>query len=360
MRQLLAVSLATAFAAVSMSAQVGIGQATTYGALRGWKAPRTMAGQPDLEGVWANNAVTPMTRPPQWRGKDFLTPGEVRGLQEIVARYANQGGDAIFGDIVQLALDAKDSGTFDQTSYDRTTGNYNQFWMAEREWDNRTSLIIDPPDGRLPPLTSAQAHGGHPEGADPVDVPKRGPADGPEDRSLSERCISYGVPGFRAGYNSYLQIVQSAETIIILQELIHDARIVPLGNASVPPKTIRQVNGMSRGRWEGDTLVVETMNFLNGFRIYVGGGQLLGTSTPAVRITERYTRVSPDYINWAITVDDAATWTRPWTFMVRLKRTDELLYEYACHEGNQSMIGILAGARAAEAKSTSNPSSPRR
>ncbi len=355
MKQWLAVLVAGTMAAVSLSAQSGLAQATKYGAADGWKVPRTADGKPDLQGVWGNNGVTPLTRPPQWKGKEFLTDRDVKELQAIVARYADQGGDAIFGDLVQLALNAKDSGRFDQTSYDPATGNYNHFWMSEREWDNRTSQIIDPPDGQLPPLTAAaRARLAHP-GENKAQVEgsesgPRGPADGPEDRPLSERCVSYGMPRIRAGYNSYVQIVQSPQTVVILQEMIHDARMVPMGVSARLPENVRQLHGVSRGRWEGDSLVVETTNFLSGFQVNVGGGTVLGTSTPAVRLTERYTRVSPDYINWAITVDDSATWTKPWTFMIRLKRTDELLYEYACHEGNTSMTGILAGARADEAK----------
>ncbi len=328
MKLLLAFLMAVTAAVVSVTAQSGLAQATTYGVAPGWSVPRTADGKPDMQGVWGNNSVTPLTRPPQWKDKTLLTDAEVKELQGIVVRYANQGGDAIFGDIVQLALNARDSGKFDQTSYDPTTGNYNQFWMSEREWDNRTSLIIDPPDGQLPPLTSAArgrlARAGDVKAAE-VEGSESGPrgrADGPEDRPLSERCISYGVPRFRAGYNSYVQIVQSPQVVVILQELIHDARIVPIGASTGLPDTVRQLHGVSRGWWEGDTLVVETTNFLNGFELYIGGGRNLGSSTSAVRITERYTRVSPDYINWAITVDDPATWTRPWTFMVRLKHTD--------------------------------------
>jgi hypothetical protein len=157
---------------------------------------------------------------------------------------------------------------------------------------------------------------------------------------LSERCISYGAPRTGAGYNSYVQIVQSPETVVVLQEMIHDARLVPIGDRPHLPSNVRQLHGDSRGRWEGDVLVVETTNFVNGF---------LGSS-PNVKLTERYARVSDDFIHWAITVDDPATWTQPWTFMIRLKRADAQLYEYACHEGNYSMTGILAGARADEAK----------
>jgi hypothetical protein len=211
--------------------------------------------------------------------------------------------------------------------------------MADREWDNRTSLIIDPPDGQFPPLTpEAEAR----REAARTRVRTRGPADGPEDRPLSERCISYGAPRTGANYNSYVQIIQSPQTVVLLQEMIHDARVVPMTPRPHLPSNIRQLHGDSRGRWDGDSLVVETTNYLNGFQ----------GSTPNVKLTERYTRVGPDFINWEITVDDPATWTKPYTFMIRLKRTDAQIYEYACHEGNYAMEGILAGARREEAQAT--------
>jgi hypothetical protein len=209
--------------------------------------------------------------------------------------------------------------------------------MADREWDNRTSLIVDPPDGQFPPLTP-EAEARRAEAR--AKAPLRGPADGPEDRPLTERCISYGAPRTGANYNSYVQIIQSPETVVLYQEMIHDARVVPMTSKPHLPAGIRQLHGDPRGRWEGDTLVVETTNYLNGVQ----------GSTPDVKLTERYTRVSPDFINWAITVEDPKTWTRPFTFMIRLKKTDGLIYEYACHEGNYAMTGILAGARAEEAR----------
>ncbi len=300
-----------------------------------WTMPRMADGHPDLRGVWGNNSVTPMTRPRQWKDKTALTDAELEELKRIAAEYIDQGGDAIFGNFVQQMLDAKDKGAFSQVSYDPTTGNYNQFWMADREWDNRTSLVTDPPDGQFPPLTpEAEARR---EAA--RTAPKtRGPADGPEDRPLSERCVSYGAPRTGANYNSYVQILQSPQTTVLLQEMIHDARIVPMTGAPHLPKQIRQLHGDPRGRWEGDTLVVETTNYLNGFQ----------GSTRDVTLTERYTRVSEQFVDWQITVSDPATWTKPYTFLVRLKKTDGLIYEYACHEGNYAMEGILAGARREE------------
>ena len=208
--------------------------------------------------------------------------------------------------------------------------------MADREWDNRTSLVTDPPDGQFPPLTpEAEAR----REAARLAPKTRGPADGPEDRPLSERCVSYGAPRTGANYNSYVQILQEPHTTVLLQEMIHDARIVPMTGAPHLPKQIRQLHGDPRGRWEGDTLVVETTNYLNGFQ----------GSTRDVTLTERYTRVSDKFIDWQITVSDPATWTKPYTFLVRLKKTDGLVYEYACHEGNYAMEGILAGARREEA-----------
>jgi hypothetical protein len=322
--------------AVTLTAQPRSAPAGTEGPA-GWQVPRTTDGRPDLQGVWGNNSVTPMTRPRQWKDKAALTDAEVEELKGLAAQAVDQGGDAIFGNFVQQLLDARDKGKYDQVSYDPTTGNYNQFWMADREWDNRTSLVIDPPDGQFPPLTpEAEAR----RAAARAKPAARGPADGPEDRPLSERCISYGAPRTGANYNSYVQIIQSPDTVVLYQEMIHDARVVPMTAKPHLPANIRQLHGDPRGRWDGDTLVVETTNYLNGFQ----------GSTPDVKLTERYTRVSPDFINWEITVEDPKTWTRPYTFMIRLKKTDGLIYEYACHEGNYAMTGILAGARAEEAK----------
>jgi hypothetical protein len=288
-----------------------------------------------------------MTRPTQWKDKERLTDAELQELKTLIAQSADDGGDAIFQNQVQLALDAKEKGKFEQISYDKTTGNYNQFWMAGRDWDTRTSLIIDPPNGQFPPLTpeaaqvraSRRAAGPAASGEDGV---SRALPAGPEDLPLGERCVSFGAPRTGAGYNSYLQIVQSRTAVVVLQEMAHDARIVPLDSRPELPGTVRQWLGDSRGRWEGDTLVVETTNYRDGF---------MG-STPDVRVTERFTRASPEFINWVIRVDDPKTWTQPWSFMVRLKRTNDQIYEYACHEGNYSMPGILAGARAQEAKKT--------
>ena len=315
---------------------VSLGAQANYGAVKDYKVPRLADGHPDLQGVWGNNSVTPMTRPRQWKDKAQLTEAELTELKQMAAKSVDEGGDAIFGNLVQQLLDAKDKGDFKQTSYDPTTGNYNQFWMADREWDLRTSLIIDPADGQFPELTAdAKAR----RAAAAARPRTRGPADGPEDRPLSERCISYGAPRTQPNYNSYTQIIQSPETVVLLQEMIHDARVVPMTAKPHLPAKLRQLHGDPRGRWDGDSLVVETTNYINGF---------LG-STADVKLTERYARVAPDFINWTVTVADPLTWTKPYTFMIRLKKAEGQIYEYACHEGNYSMEGILAGARHEEA-----------
>ena len=342
MRHLLAVLVAVGIAAVSLAAQ-SAGTPAGSGVPAGtWKVPRTPDGRPDLQGVWSNNSVTPMARPTQWKDKASLSDAEVDELKALAAKFIDQSGDAIFGTFLQSLLNFKDSGKYRQVSYDPTTGNYNQFWISEPEWDNRTSLITDPPNGQMPPMTPA-GEARRARARTLFVSSESGPtgrADGPEDRGLSERCISYGAPRTTTGYNSYAQIIQSPETVVIVQEMIHDARVVPMDGLPHLPPTVRQLHGDPRGHWEGDTLVVETTNFVSGFQ----------GSTPGVRVVERYTRASQDFVNWELTVIDPDTWPQPWTFMVRLKKADGQLYEYACHEGNYAMAGMLAGARAQEAK----------
>src|SRR5213594_1323017 len=298
-----------------------------------WTAPRTVDGQPDLQGVWANNNATPLERPAALAGKPLLTDAEVAALKAKAGELFSGDGDAAFGDDVFTAIV---SGATKFVSSDAGTGNYNQFWIADRDFDNRTSLITDPPDGRIPPLT--------PEAKtrrQSVDQDRnlRG-FDGPESRSLSERCITYGAPRIQAAYNSYYQIFQTRDTVVILMEMIHDARIIPLDGRLHVGENIRQWLGDSVGHWEGDTLVVDTTNYSpkSNFR---GSHQNL-------HVIERFTRVSPSRIDYQITLDDPATWVRPWTLMIPLKKTNEEIYEYACHESNEAMVGILSGARAKE------------
>src|SRR5262245_15813244 len=296
-----------------------------------YSPPRTADGKPDLQGVWANNTATPLERPKMLEGRALLTDQEVAALQKRYAEIFAGDGDAAFGDAIFEAV-LSEVQKYKPTTFDVSTGNYNAFWLVEREFDNRTSLITDPPDGRIPPLTA--------DAANRTDRTFPGQtAEGPESRGLSERCITFGVPDMLAGYNSYYQVVQTPDYVVFYAEKIHDARIVPISTRPhAPAAAARSWFGDSRGRWEGDTLVIETTSLRSSFR----------GASEELKLTERLRRAGPKTLNYEVTVDDPRTWSRPWTFMIPLKHTDEHIYEYACHEGNTGMTGILAGARAEE------------
>lgn len=302
-----------------------------------WTAPRAADGHPDLQGVWANNTATPLERPKILAGRAYLTDEEVAALKKKAAElFDNGNSDAAFGDSVFESVLENVKGTkAGFKSVDGGTGDYSSVWTVARDWDNRTSLITDPPDGRLPPLTAeAQKR----EGA--ASFIGR-PANGPEDRSLSERCITYGTPQMTAGYQSYRQIVQTSSSVVILTEMIHDARIIPLDGRPHLPPDIQTWMGDARGHWEGDTLVVDSTNFRPGaFRT---------VSTAKLHVVERFTRTSPDTLQWQITIDDPGAWTKPWTAMIPLRASNKAIFEYACHEGNYGLADILAGARREEA-----------
>ena len=339
----LAILMLAVAATVPLSGQAQ-GAAKREAVTKKWTPPRTADGHPDLQGVWANNNATPLERPKELAGKPLLNEAEVAALKAKAAALFSGDGDAAFGDDVFTAIA---TGAKQFTSSDRTTGNYNQFWIADRDFDNRTSLITEPADGRLPPLTpEAQTRRA---GAN-LDRSQRG-TNGPEDRTLSERCITFGAPRLQPAYNSYVQIFQTRDTVAIAMETIHDARIVPLDGRAHVGSNLRQWLGDSVGHWEGDTLVIDTTNYSpkSDFR---GAHENL-------HVVERLTRVSPTRVDYEIRVDDPSTWTRPWAAMIPLKLAHEEIYEYACHEGNEGLAGILAGAReqekaAAEAAKT-NP-----
>ena len=325
-------ALVLAPAILLLGVALGAQQAPRSGA-PAWTAPRTADGQPDLQGVWANDVITPVQRPEQLKDRPTLTEAEVASLRAKVAELFTGGQDAAFSDSLFIAAisDAKEF-----RSSDKATGNYNHFWLSERTFDNRTSLIFDPPDGRIPAFT--------PDGQKRTDATaarrKEHPADGPEDRGLSERCISFGVPNLLAGYNSNVQIFQSRDYVVVVHENIHDARLIPLDGRPHVSSSISSWRGDSRGRWEGDTLVVETANFVK--HAYQG-------ATEQLRLTERFTRSAEDTLQYEFTVEDPQTWTRPWSGMIPYQKRDARIYEYACHEGNYGMEGILSGHRAQEA-----------
>jgi hypothetical protein len=332
-------ALAVVLVCLAPALSFGQTSATDARATKPWTPPRTPDGQPDLQGIWVNNDATPLERPKALEGKPFLTDEEVAALRKNAARLfgGDVNSDAAGGDNFFLAALANPEVYKNRNSTGSGVG-------AVREIDNRTSLIVDPPDGKIPPMTPAGRQRRLAADAAAFAAPGPNRPSGPEDLSNFIRCITYGVPrigGAAASYHNYYQILQTPGYVVLLSEAMHESRIIPLDGRSHLPQDIRLWLGDSRGRWEGGTLIVETTNFSPN-------SSLLG-SAENLHVVERFTRSAPDRINYEITLKDPTTWVTPWTAMVRLKRTNDKMYEAACHEGNEGvMTGILAGARADE------------
>ena len=287
------------------------------------KLPRTADGHPDLQGIWDFRSATPLERPARFAGREFMTPAEV-------AEYE------------RLALQREDGRPPDDARSLDEQSVHPVWWLDYGKKvvkTARTSLIVDPPDGRIPPQT--------PEGRDRLAARRaaarlNGPADSYENRSLMERCITRGLPEtlLPGPYNNNMQIVQAPGHIVIFTEMIHDARIVPMDGRPHASPAIRQWMGDPRGRWEGDTLVVDTTNFTDRTSFRGSGANL--------HLVERFTRIDADTLEYRFTVEDPTTWTRPWTVAYPMVRTDDRIFEYACHEGNYGLMDILSGARAEE------------
>ena len=313
--------LASALAFVSLAPQSLLAQIPSSPKATAWTPPRTPDGEPDLQGFWTNATITPFERPPEFAAKQFLTPEEAAAVEQQVV----------------------------QTRVDRApppgdTGGYNEFWFdrgTKVVQTRRTSLVVDPADGRIPPLTpEAQARMEKARA-----TARQHSADGPESRSLPERCILWptaGPPMLPSGYNNMYQIVQTPGYVMILTEMIHDARVIPLDARPHLPPNIRQWMGDSRGHWEGNTLVVETTNFSNktSFR----------GASEHMHLLERFTRTDPETVLYQFTVDDPEAFTKSWSVEIPMTKTVGPLFEYACTEGNYSLTDILGGARADERK----------
>ena len=310
-------ALAAAAALVTFASAPLQGQAPASDPARGagsWNAPKTPWGDPDLQGIWNFGTITPLERPASQADRATLTPEEVARLNAEEATRGDRRLDDAARD-VEVA--------------------YNSFWWDRGASIGRTSLIVDPADGRLPPYTPAGR-----QRRDALNV--RG-YDSWKDRSLSERCLVYRpVPIRSSGYNNNNQIVQAPGYVAMLQEQIHEVRIIPLDGRPHVGDAIRPWLGDSRGRWEGNTLVVETKNF-HPETNYEGAG---GNRT----VIERFTRVAPDTLSYEFTVIDPTTWTRPWTGQVPWRLDEGPIFEYACHEGNYGMAHLLKGARFLEAE----------
>jgi len=289
-----------------------------------WTPPHTPDGKPDLQGIWNNATLTPLERDAAYAGKPTLNEKEAADFEKAMLRDvdADRRDGAAVADVNRA---------------------YNEFWRDRGKItpDRRTSLIIDPPDGRVPPLTPAAQK----LAAERAALSRGHEFDGPENRSLAERCIAVpnaGPPMLPANYNANYQIVQAPGYVALVSEQIHDVRIIPTDGRPHLPQDVRQLLGDSRGRWDGNTLIVETTNFTDrtSFR---GSGEHM-------HLTERFTRTGPDTMTYEFTVDDPATFTRPWTARIPMTMAKGPLFEYACHEGNYGLAGSLAGARAEEAK----------
>ena len=298
--------------------------AATGGADAPYEVPRTPDGHPDFEGFWSNQTYTPLERPAGVEAA-FYTSEEVAAIEG--GRAARESAQTEPGTIPDVHYD------FTQFGLDRS--------QAARARNLRTSMIVDPPDGRLPPVNVE----GERTAAARAEAQARlgGRWDSAEANQLDDRCImmrGVGPPMMPNGYNANYHIVQAADHVMILSEMIHDARIIPLGDAAAPPGGVQQWIGLSRGHWDGDTLVVETTNF-NGKNPFQGSGERM-------TVTERLTRVSDDVIEYEFTVDDPGTWDRPWTAVNLMQKTRGPLFEFACHEGNYGLYNTLVGARLEE------------
>jgi hypothetical protein len=277
-----------------------------------WSPLRTPDGHPDLQGYWYFGSATPLERPKEFEGKGFFTEEEAAAFERSTDEHR--------GDV--LAVHAPE-----WLDYGKHVGA-----------DRRTSLIIDPADGRVPPLTPAAR----------AKVAARrariqnGPADNPEDRPLQERCLVFGAgpPLLPGPYNNNMQIVQTPGAVVVLSEMIHDARIVALDGRTAPPPAMRFWLGSSRGHWDGDTLTVETTNFADAVSFRGSDEQL--------RVVERFTLDGPDALRYEFTIEDPTAFTQPWKGTFTMTRTADKIYEFACHEANYGLMNILSAARAEE------------
>ncbi len=320
--------LAFGIAVVSVTTVAAQSASDTTG--RNAAVAATPWGDPDLQGIWHSSGATPMERPDQFEGRETLS-------DEEVAQIRGQ---------TEARNDELARAQAQRTQAGGNVGAYNNFWMERGARSNRTSMLVEPSDGRFPPLTPAgqKARISQPRGDDTW-----------EDRHIWERCVTRGgMPNamFPRSYNNNVQVFQTPDWVVMLIEQVHEVRVIPLDGRGSVSANIGQWNGISRGHFEGDTLVVETTNIdhrvsalqpWSVFNSYDGSGE-------DMTLIERYTRTGPDSLEYEVEVNDPQMYTRPWTVAYPFTSLNDVMYEYACHEGNEGMIGILTGGRADDAK----------
>ena len=292
-----------------------------------WNAPRTPDGQPDLRGFWTNSTVTPLERPAEFAGKEFMTEQEAEAYEKRRQLQENS--------------QAKDDIHYDNVIWQKES--------YEKVAHRRTSLVVDPPDGKLPPLTPAAQV----RAAMRAEAARTSPSDSAQSRSLGERCISWGNEGppmLGSTYQANLQFMQTKNAFVIRHEIMNGIRIVPVDGTPHLPNNVRLLHGDSRGRWDGNTLVVDTTNFTDAtpFRGPPATARQDIFSGRDLHVVERFTRTDANSINYQFTVDDPSTWVKPWSGEMLIRKWDGPIYEYACHEGNYGLGFILSAARVQE------------
>jgi len=310
-------------AATAFGSAIALLLVSSLTAQSNYKVPRLADGHPDFQGFWNNTTYTPLERP-KGIDREFFTREEV--IEQMKRAAAEESEQTTPGTVADVHYD------FTQFGLDRS--------QAPVALNLRTSLIIDPVDGHFPPMTEE----GKRLNAARAEARKRaGPiTDAAQNQPLSVRCILMdrdGPPMLAGAYNNNYQIVQSPGTVLILVEMLHSPRVIPLDTRPQLPQQVRQLEGSSRGRWDGDTLVIETTNFTDMFMFAAQG------ASADMKLTERFTRTADDTLTYRFTVDDPKVWTRPWTAEVPWKKSVGPIFEHACHEGNYSLANLLAGAR---------------
>ena len=327
------------FAFVGLVGSVLVGLAS--GSVAQSAAPTTPWGSPDLQGIWDFRTLTPLQRPEALADQEFLTEEEAASIAEEAADRAER--------LLHRPAERTTSGGLVDVRADGSPGFYNNFWLdpgSSTVGTGRTSLVIDPPDGRLPalaPETQRRA-----AGSQGYEQP---PPASWLDLDAGDRCLlglNSGPPIIPGGYNQNLQVFQTPDHVVLMTEMVHTVRVVPLDGRPRLTNDIRQWSGESRGHWDGETLVIETTNFVGDRRWTIANPMGALGSSEELKLVERLTRIDPNTLEYEFTVHDPAVWSRPWTVSIPMVRSDEPLYEYACHEGNYSLPNMLAGARAAE------------